>query len=148
MRVWLVRSSDANSAALESVLKDLEKRPETGLRLLGISTPQLDGAESLEQLAPETLDLLVLHEGAWSEASWIGDLLNLGVAMVVATDSNRVERFRSLATSYPLSFVPSVPGREELWLALWTALAARQRQLQWKNQVERLQQRLNDRIVI
>ena len=149
MRAWLVCDrKNATPGVLESALRELVTRPEKELHLLGVSTSQLDGADAVEKLAPEMLDVLVVDERAWCEDNWIAELLKLGIAGVLAVAAAHVERFRPLAALYPLAFVPLVPEPEQLWLGLCSAWAARQRHLHWKAQVDRLQQRLNDRIVI
>jgi hypothetical protein len=118
------------------------------LRLLGASPFQTDFAAAMRKLVPELLDVLVIHERFWPEGPWTEDVLSLGVGMVVVTSSERLERFRALADQYPISFVPPAPGPETLWLALAGTLASQHRQIHWKDQAARLQQRLNDRIII
>jgi ANTAR domain len=148
MRVWLVQDrNDPNPGALESALRQLEQRPDTELHLLGVSTNQLGGSQGVEGRA-ELLDALVIHERAWSDEAWVSELLKLGAAGVLAVRANQLERFRGLAVLYPMTFVSLAPDPEQLWLALCSAVAARQRQLEWTSQLDRLQQRLNDRIVI
>jgi hypothetical protein len=149
MRVWLVcDKKEPAPGVLESALRGLAARPEKELHVLGVSTRQLEGTEAVEKLAPEMLDVLVIDERAWCEDNWIAELLKLGIAGVLAVRAGQVERFRPLAALHPLTFVSLVPEPEQLWLALCSANAARQRHLQWKMQVDRLQQRLNDRIII
>jgi response regulator NasT len=149
MRVWLVRDkNEASPGALENALRMLEKRPEADLQILGVSAGQLNGSQPLAALDPEVLDVLLIHERAWCDEAWVAELLKLGVAGVLALRPNQLERFRSLAVLYPLTFLSLTPDPDQLWLALWAAQAARQRQAHWKSQIDRLQQRLNDRIVI
>src|SRR5687767_1128218 len=124
MRVWLVDERRADeSESFEALLRQLEGRPDADLRLLGASSFQPDFVASMRKLLPDLLDVIVLHERAWPEGPWTEEVLGLGVAVVVVTTAERVERFRALAERHPLEFVlPTVSG-EGLWLALVGALA-------------------------
>jgi hypothetical protein len=149
MRVWLVDERSADDAGgLEALLRQLEARPETDLRLLGASPFQPDFVASMRKLLPDLLDLIVISERVWPEGPWTEEVLALGVAVVVVTTADRVERFRILADRHPLEFVLPTVGVEGLWLALVGALAGRHRQAEALTQLGRLQQRLQDRIVI
>ncbi len=146
MRVWLVddrRGEDP--ASLEALLRRLAERPGSGVVLLGARPFGPDLANELHVRQP---DLLVVHEAAWPDAPWPQDLLGLGV--VVAASPERVRRFQSLADNCncPLTFVPPSPCADGLALARQTALCARRRHAHWVAQVERLQKRLDDRIII
>jgi hypothetical protein len=93
-------------------------------------------------------DVLVVREPSWPDGPWAHDVLALGPALVVVTTPEGAERFRPLADLYPVSFVPVRPGFECLRLALLGALTGKRRQAEHRTQLARLQQRLNDRIVI
>src|SRR6516164_7091981 len=71
MRAWLVDDKNGASAgSLEALLRELEERPGTGLRLLGASPFQPDFTAAMRKLVPELLDLLVIHECFWPEGPW------------------------------------------------------------------------------
>jgi response regulator NasT len=150
MRLWLVddKSPSGAGTSLETVLRQLEQRPGSGLKLIGTSPFQSDFGEAMRKLAPDLLDMVVVNERAWPEGACTEDLLNLGLGLLVVTSSDGAERFRGLADQHPIGFVPPSPSAEALWLALATAFASYRRQLQWKVEVARLQRRLSDRIVI
>lgn len=149
MRVWLVDDKRGDSAgSLQALLRQLEERPGTDLRLLGASAFQPDFAAAMRKLVPELLDVLVIQERACPEGAWTAEVLDLGLGIVLVTEPERTERFRTLADLHPLVFVPPRLDLESLWLALLGALASQRRQAHWKLQVARLQQRLTDRIVI
>ncbi len=149
MRVWLVDDKRGDSAgSLQTLLRQLEERPGTGLRLLGASAFQPDFVAAMRKLVPELLDLLVIQERAWPEEAGIPEVLDLGLGMVLVAEPGRAERLRPLADLHPLLFVRPNVDLDSLWLALLGAAAAQRRQLHWKLQVARLQQRLTDRIVI
>src|SRR5262249_24514458 len=57
-------------------------------------------------------------------------------------------RLRPLAEAHPILFVPPRPTAQALGLALLGARAARLRQARASAEIERLQQRLQDRVVI
>ncbi|HLN29837.1 MAG TPA: ANTAR domain-containing protein [Gemmataceae bacterium] len=149
MRVWLVdEKSAAGTGPLEAILKQLEERSGGRLRLLGSSSFQPDFAEAMRKLVPDLLDLVVVNERAWPEGTHTQDVLSLGVGMVIIAGIDRVEQFRALAEQHPIGFVPVSPSPDALWLALVSALAAKERGTRWKEQVAHLQQRLDDRIII
>jgi hypothetical protein len=146
MRVWLVddrRGEDPDN--LEILLRQLVGRPETRLQLLAARPfwPDL-----LTELRAQGPDVVVVYEPAWPDGPWTQELLGLGASVLVATSNERCSRFRSLAETHPVWFVPPRPGADCLALALLGAAVARRRHEHWKTQVSRLQQRLNDRVVI
>jgi AmiR/NasT family two-component response regulator len=146
MLVWVVEDQRAGAgAALASLLKRLAERAAGELRLLGAGPLTAGGADWLRGQAP---DLLVVDEPAWPDAAWAEDVLAAGAGVVAVTAPERAPRFRALAERYPLVLVPPAPTPEALWLALLGAGAARQRQQDCREQLERLQQRLEDRILI
>src|SRR5262249_9594395 len=72
----------------------------------------------------------------------------LGPAILAVVPPELSERVRPLAELHPLSFLPEKPSRESLWLALVSALASQRRHAHARAQLARLQQRLDDRIII
>lgn len=149
MRVWLVDHKIGDGAGgLEALLHQLQARPATGLRLLGCSPYQPDFSAAMRKLVPDLLDIVVVNERAWPDDAWSADVLGLGMAVVVAAAPERIDRARALAEEHPICFVAPGVDADGLWLALLGALAALRRQAQWKAQLERVQQRLNDRIII
>jgi hypothetical protein len=92
--------------------------------------------------------VLVVRDAAWLDGPWTVDVLNLGPALVVVGSRENCDRFRALAEEHPVSFLPPRPDAECAWLTLTAALASQRRQAQQKSQLARLQQRLDDRIVI
>jgi hypothetical protein len=146
MRVWLVddwRGDDPGS--LEALLNQLANRPDSGFRLLGARPYDPEFAAAMRAHQPDTL---VIHEPAWPDEPGIIEALGYEPSLVVATTTDRTCRFHSLAERHPLWFIPATPGLECLRLALLGAFAAQHRQAQWRLQLARLQQRLNDRIII
>jgi hypothetical protein len=146
MRVWVVEDQRAGAGGtLASLLKQLEERARGELRLLGAGPLTPGSADWLRGQAP---DLLVVDEAAWPDAAWAEEVLAAGAGVVAVTAPERGPRFRSLAERYPLVLVPAAPAPEALWLALLGAWAARRRQQDCREELDRLQQRLHDRILI
>jgi response regulator NasT len=146
MRVWLVDDRRAdNPGSLEALLSQLANRPDSGLRLLGAKPV---GPDFVGEMRAQQPDLLVVHEPAWPEDSSFLELLGFEPCLVVATTPDRSTRFHALAERHPVWFIPLAPGVEGLRLALQGAAAAQHRQAQWRMQLARMQQRLNDRIII
>jgi response regulator NasT len=150
MRLWLVDEKSAPGAvsSLENVLRQLEERPGTGLRLIGTSSFQPDFGEAMRKLVPDLLDLVVINERVWPQGACTQELLDFGLGLLMVTSADGAERFRALAEEYPIAFVAPAVNVETMWLALLGAFTGQRRQLQWKSEVARLQRRLSDRIII
>lgn len=146
MRVWLVDEPQGESCPpLESVLRQFAERAAGRLTFLGRGPlcPALPA-----ELRGLQANLVVVHEPYWPDGPETQGLLDLDVGVVAVAAADRCERFLAMAGAYPVGLV-TPPGRsEDLWLALLATFAARQRHLQAKAQLARLQQRLNDRIVV
>jgi hypothetical protein len=146
MRVWLVEDRPGDDPdGVEGLLNQLATQPELGLSLLVVRPGWPEFATELRTLRP---DVLVVRDAAWLDGPWTEDVLNLGPALVIAGSLRGCERFRGLAEEYPILFLPARPSLEGVWLALTAAQSSQRRQAQQKNQLARLQQRLEDRIVI
>jgi response regulator NasT len=146
MRVWLVddrRGDDPGS--LEALLSQLANRVDSGFRLLGAKP---FGQDFVGEMRVQQPDILVVNEPAWPDNSTVFETLTFDPSLIVATTAERSARFRTLAERHAVWFVPPTPGLEGLRLALLSAAVGQQRQAQWRLQMNRLQQRLNDRIVI
>jgi response regulator NasT len=142
MRVWLVDQRQGDACPLEPALRQLAERAGGRLELVGAGPV---GPDQMSDLRGRQLDLLVVNESAWPAEPEAQQLLDLDVGIVVVAAEERGERFLALAATYPVGLVAR---SDDLWPALLTALAARDRQRHWKTQLARLQQRLSDRIVI
>jgi len=146
MRVWLIEEAPGQGpGALEIVVRQLAERWANRLVVLGIGplTP-----ERLSAIRREQPDILVVQENSWPGDSWLEELQELPVAVIVATTIDRSERFQPLAERHPLFLVSPQATLDELGLAFVGALAGQRRHAYWKGEVERLTQRLNDRIII
>jgi two-component system, response regulator / RNA-binding antiterminator len=149
MRVWLIDDKQAGSpSALEELLRRLQDQLDTGLRLLGSSAFQPNLAASLRKLVPDLLDVIIINERACPDGPWIEEVLDLGLGVVLLTDAKHGERFRALADSHALTFVPAPASAEAVWLSLLTCQAAGRREARWRKEFAHLHQRLADRIVI
>jgi hypothetical protein len=98
--------------------------------------------------AVQRLDVLVFADAALPPGPWLEECLTSGIGVVAAVAGPRLEAYRALAERYPVSWVPAHPSPECLGYAVLGANAARCRQLNLQVQIDQLQQRLNDRIVI
>lgn len=146
MRLWLVDDRPGEDPdGLEGLLHQLAARPEAGLSLL---TARPGWPEFVAELRARRPEVLVVRDAAWLDGPWTVDVLDLGPALLVVGSPGGCERFRALAEEHPISFLPARPCLEGLWLALTSALASQRRHAQQKSQLARLQQRLEDRIVI
>jgi response regulator NasT len=146
MRVWLVDDRPGDDPdGLESLLNQVAARPELGLSLLVVRPGWSDFVSELLLRPPH---VLLVREAPWLDGPWTVDVLNHGPALLVAGDIDSCERFRGLAEEHPIAFLPSHPSLEGLWLALVSAQASQHRQAAQKTKFARLQQRLDDRIII
>lgn len=143
MRVWLIQGKPEEQTALEPLLRcsaQGEERREVQVHLLG------NGLVSA--VRSEQPDVLVLSEASCPAGPWAEELLTQGAALVVAVAPGRAGAYIALAERYPVELLPAQPTEEALALALRTAQAALRRQRRGQEQIEELQQRLNDRIII
>jgi ANTAR domain-containing protein len=146
MRVWLVDDAPTDApGGLGALLGELAARAETGISLLAVRAGWSDFAVELRAQRPE---VLVVRDTPWLDGPWTEDVLNLGPALLIVGCPEGCARFGALAEQHPVSFVPLRTSAEGLLLALMGALAGQRRQAQLKAQAARLQQRLDDRIII
>jgi ANTAR domain-containing protein len=146
MRVWLLDDRQGEGAPpLEPLLRQLAERASGWMALLGCCVLRPGLAAELRGLQ---LDVLVVREACWPDGPDAQALLDLDVGLLVVMAEDRCERFLALAETYPMTLTAPPAGPADLWPALLGALAARRRHLAAKSELARLQQRLNDRIVI
>jgi len=146
MRVWLVDDRPGEDPdGLESLLNQLAGQPQAALSLLVVRP---GWPEFVTELRARRPDLLVVRDAAWLDGPWTVDVLELGPALVVVGTPQGCDRFRTLAEDHPIWFLPAGPGLDGMWLALTGALAGQRRHARQKSQLARLQQRLEDRIII
>ena len=146
MRVWLVDDRPGEDPdGLESLLNQLAGQPQAALSLLVVGP---GWPEFVTELRARRPDVLLVRDAAWLDGPWTVDVLELGPALVVVGTAQGCDRFRALAEDHPISFLPPRPGLDGMWLALTGALAGQRRHAQQKTLLARLQQRLEDRIII
>jgi response regulator NasT len=141
IRVWLAD----DPPGLERPLRQLADGSAGELLLLGAGAFVPDYAALLRARLP---DVLVLRASAWPEGPWTEETLAVGCGVLIVADAADEERFRAAAETQPVVFVPPAPSPEALRLGLLGARCAGLRQAHWHGEVERLRQRLADRIVI
>jgi hypothetical protein len=137
VRVWLVQQGSPTTE-LARLLEVLAAQPEAGVTFLGPTPTLPEGAA----------ELLVLGEGCGPQEPTTEHCWKSGLGLVVVTTVEAAPHWLSLPPEVPLVLLPGPTGPEALLLGLWTAEAARRRLLAAKKQLEQLQHRLDDRIVI
>jgi two-component system, response regulator PdtaR len=146
MRIWLAdNSNETDGESLESVLRQVLDQSDDGHVLVGVRPM---GDVSAAELRSQQVDAVIICDGAAPPHSELVALLESDVCVLAATTAAHSERYQALAQVHPLWFIPVRPTSEMLCLALRGLAACSQRQSRWKAQVDSLQQRLNDRIVI
>lgn len=149
MRVWLVDDKRGERVGrVEALLRQLEEHPGADIRLLGASPFQPDFADAMRKLIPDLLDVLVINESAWPQGAGCEEIFGLGMAVLIVTPFERVSRFHNLAHVFPIGFASPTADVESFSLALLGAWTSRCRQIEHEKQLQQLQQRLRDRIVI
>jgi AmiR/NasT family two-component response regulator len=146
MRVWVLHSEGGEDReGLETLLRQCSQQ--LPLAALQVSCQPLTSglAAAIRREQPE---LLVVAQSSNPSLASLGEILALGVSLIVLTTAEQAEPYRSLAERYPLYLAPLPPSGESLSLALLTAQAGHYRQQHWSTQVAQLQQRLQDRILI
>jgi hypothetical protein len=144
MRVWLVLDEGKDgSAGLGPLYQQVAVQAPEGWQFVQTKPPR-PGLPDLRAHAP---DLLVLPEDTLREEwAWLEETLALDIGVLLLT--SQPQPYQLLARDHVLWFAPPRPSAECLYLALVSAGAGRSRQRHWKDQATRLQQRLEDRILI
>jgi hypothetical protein len=147
MRVWLIEweGSAGTAASLEPLLCNLGSQPEPRIVLAGVSPPRSDLAESVRAAGTEAF-VCNLLAGAGQGAP--APLVHLGLPVMLVGQEQGLEACRTLASTHPVGYLTPPINAPELALALWTLVQAAHREQELRVQVQRLQQRLNDRVVI
>lgn len=146
MRVWLAQDRPGDDPdGIEALLTQFAACPEKGVLLLAV---RAGGPQFISELRAHRPDIIVIRDAAWLDGPWLEEVFELGPAILAASSQECCERVRPLAELHPLSFLPEKPGPDSLWLALVSALASQRRHAHCKAQLARLQQRLDDRIII
>jgi hypothetical protein len=146
MRVWLLQAKAGEDAgALEAPLRQWVARPENAAWRVEVRPAGPGLAADVRAQPPE---VIALAESALPAGAWAEEVLALGPAFVVAVEPARTGAYFALAERHPVLLVPAGAGPEVLGLVVLSARAAQGRQRGWQSQLEQLQQRLNDRIVI
>jgi AmiR/NasT family two-component response regulator len=146
MRVWLAQDRPGDDpAGIEALLTQFAARAETGVMLLAVRAV---GPNLIAELRAHRPDVIVTTDAAWLDGPWVEDVFNLGPAILAAVSIEQCERVRALAELHPVSFLPEKPSSDSLWSALVSALASQRRHAHAGAQLARIQQRLDDRIII
>ncbi len=147
MRVWVIEPETAEGSAptKEPSLSQLARQPEAGLSVVGSSAFHPDLPSLLRN---GLLHALVVDVEAWPSLSGQAELLALGLPILLIGEPQAIDQWTALAAEHVMGFLPLIPRAVEVRAALWSLLAARDRESHLNNQVARLQQRLSDRIII
>jgi hypothetical protein len=147
MRVWLIEQEACagTQTSLEPLLRFLAQQHAPELVLAGVSGLPPDLPERTRLAEAEAL---VCNGVSWPEVADTTVMLSLGLPVLVAGACGSLEHWLQLAEKHTLGFVPVSAGAAEIWAALQSLRAGQRREESWRSQVQRLNQRLNDRIVI
>ncbi len=145
MRVWVV--DEGNDDDAQNLRRGLNRLSAGGTPVMLLGNGPFP-PDLVARLRACQADLLLVRASAVPEGQTLDGLAELEISIVVLTDPERSERFLSLGETRPLCFLPSQPDEAQLHLGLLSAETALRRHLHWKSQVDKLQQRLDDRIVV
>lgn len=146
MRAWLLLGRQGEDpGGLRLLLRQLAESPAHAAWRLEFRPLAADLLGHLQAHRP---DVVVLHCGLNVPRSGLEEILALDVGILLAVAEERAEAFGDLAERQALLLTSPQPTLEMLSLGLRNASAALRRQRNWRTQVEQLNQRLNDRIVI
>jgi response regulator NasT len=144
MRVWVV--DDGNDDA-RSLRRDLDRLSAGGTPMMLLGSGPFPH-DLIARLRACQADLLLVRATAVPEGQTLTELAELDISILVLTDPERSERFLSLGDTRPVCLLPSQPDELQLRMGLLSAATALRRHVHWKTQVDKLQQRLDDRIVV
>jgi len=146
MRIWLVENrSNGEASGLEAVLRRLVSEGNEGHDLVAVRPLAPSLANDLRE---HQIDALIVADRSWPNEVALPQLKELDIAVLVATSAEPGSWFGALGETHSVWFVPPRATLETLRLALKGLSACQMRRSHWKMEIARLQQRLNDRIVI
>lgn len=146
MRAWFVQGEQASASdGLGCPLRQWANRRENGHWCVDCLRWTADLPALVQARQP---DVLLVAEPALPLGAWLGEVLALGVGLVVASPLEHAERYRSWAEQHAVQLTPLPANVETLGLSLLNVAASLQRQRTWQARLEQMQQRLNDRILI
>jgi hypothetical protein len=146
MRAWFVQGGPGSeNDGLGCLLRQCAGRPENSHWCVDCLRWTPDLTALVQSRRP---DVLLLAEPSCPAGAWLGEVLALGVGLVVAAPLERAELYRLWAEQYAVQLTPLPANIETLSLALVNVSAHLQRQRTWQARIDHLQQRLNDRILI
>ncbi len=146
LRVWLLEpETGLQGPSLEERLQQLPQGTPPELCYLGRLRISTETVADLRARAAESL-VVVAAEGigeAEQEA-----LLTTGVSLLVCASSAHGRLWSALLSRFPLLLLPRQVSTEALVMAIHSLQGWRERELELRTQVQQLQQRLQDRIII
>jgi len=146
MRVWLIeQSGNSVGESLEPQLAELARRSGTGLSLAGTSG---FGREWQAAARGGSVDAFVCRLDRGSEEILLTRLVGVGLPVLLVAEPPLRQPDRLLSCLKAAAVVPSRSGPDGLWAGLCTLLAAFRREQALHAEVNRLQKRINDRLII
>jgi response regulator NasT len=135
----------SDSDALGCLLRQWASRQENGYWSIDCfrGTPDLAALAQVHQP-----DVLIVADPSCLTGSWVTEVLNQGIGLVVATALENAAAVQPLSEQHAVQLMSLPASAEGLGLALLNVMAAVRRQRGWQSQIDQLQQRLNDRILI
>ncbi len=137
------QSSDSDALGL--LLRQWASRPENGCWSIDCLRGTPDMAALVRIHHP---DVLLAADPSCLAGSWLTGLLEQGVGAIAATPLDRASELLPLAEQYAVQMISLPVSIEALGLAFLNILAALRRQRSWRDRIDLLQQRLQDRILI
>jgi hypothetical protein len=146
IRAWFLQGEKgSDSDALGCLLRQWASRQENNCWSIDCFRGTPDVAALAQAHQP---DVLIVADPSCLSSSWVTEVLNQGVGLIVATSLEHATPVLPLAEQYSVQLMPLPPSAEGLGLALLNVKAALRRQRGWQTRIDQLQQRLNDRILI
>jgi hypothetical protein len=146
MRAWFLQGEErSESDALGCLVRQWASRPENSRWSVDCLRWTPEVATLVQARQP---DVLLMAEPSCPAGPWLTDVLAQGVGLVVATALERADPYRLLAERFAVQLTPLPPSVEAIGLAVLSVAASLQRQRSWQAQIDQLQKRLNDRILI
>lgn len=144
IRVWLLeRKQPDGSDLLEPLLRQWLVQVGCTHWMVGVHSPEIDLRQPYRMAPPE---VLVVTAEDLAACLWFDEVEKRETSLVVA--GRPTDHLLQLAQQHPLQWIPQHPTAETLGLAVVNAWTAWQRQQGYQNQLEQVQKRLEDRIVI
>jgi len=146
MRILVIE--DAEAVPLQASVQPLVQQLVAAGKLSGATQVCGWSSDTAEQIGRQAPDVLLVNSLPDHDPTRLLPFLDAGLPALAMGSWSGLETWLPLVQKYPLSLLPLSATSEAVWAALVSVYHAFRRERGLQDQVNKLQQRLSDRIVI